>query len=55
MPILNILKILLPKYENFHTKKKSDIFYIPVQNIDCEYSLEPPRRAGSNEYAQAMF
>ena len=26
-----------------------------AQNIDCEYSLEPPRRGGSNEYPQSMF
>ena len=25
------------------------------QNIDCGYSLEPPRRGGSNEYTQSMF
>ena len=25
------------------------------QNIDCGYSLEPPRRGGSNEYPQSMF
>ena len=31
------------------------IFLIPVQNIDCGYSLEPPRRGGSNEYPQSMF
>ena len=30
--------------------KNSDIFHIFSQNIDCEYSLEPPRRGGSNEY-----
>ena len=24
-------------------------------NIDCEYSLEPPRRGGSNEHPQPMF
>ena len=23
--------------------------------IDCGYSLEPPRRGGSNEYPQSMF
>ena len=23
--------------------------------MDCEYSLEPPRRGGSNEYTQSMF
>ena len=36
-------------------QKKSDIFRIFTQNIDCEYSLEPPRRSGSNEYLQSMF
>ena len=35
--------------------KKSDIFHISAQNIDCGYSLEPPRRGGSNEYPQSMF
>ena len=45
----NILKILPPKNENFQMKK-IDIFLISAQNIDCRYSLEPPRRGGSNEY-----
>ena len=31
------------------------IFLISAQNIDCEYSIEPPRRGGSNEYPQSMF
>ena len=31
------------------------IFLISAQNIDCGYSLEPPRRCGSNEYSQSMF
>ena len=31
------------------------IFLISVQNIDCGYSLEPPRRGGSNEYPQSIF
>ena len=31
------------------------IFHISAQNIDCRYSLEPPRRGGSNEYLQSMF
>ena len=35
--------------------KNSDIFYISAQNIDCAYSLEPPRRGGSNEYPQSLF
>ena len=50
----NILKILLPKNENFQLKH-SDIFHISAQNIDCGYSLEPPRRGGSNGYPQSMF
>ena len=35
--------------------KNLDIFLIFAQNIDCGYTLEPPRRGGSNEYAQSMF
>ena len=31
------------------------IFLISAQDIDCGYSLEPPRRGGSNEYLQSMF
>ena len=30
-------------------------FLISAQNIDCGYSLEPPRRGGSKEYPQSMF
>ena len=50
----NILKILPPKNENFQIKH-SHIFQISAQNKDCGYSLEPPRRGGSNEYPQSMF
>ena len=50
----NILKILQPKKENFQVKN-SDISHIPAKNIDCGYSLEPPRLGGSNEYPQSMF
>ena len=28
---------------------------ISAQNIDYEYSLEPPRWGGSNEYPQSMY
>ena len=42
------------KNENFQMKK-SDIFHISAQNIDCGYSLEPPRRGGSNEYHNLCF
>ena len=58
-----ITKTRLFKYvENFTSKKtekvldkNSDIFHISAQNIDCGYSLEPPRRGGSNEYPQSLF
>ena len=58
-----IRKTCLSKYtEKFTTKrrqhfrtKKSDIFHISAQNIDCVYSLEPPQLCGSNEYPQSMF
>ena len=42
------------KNENFQIKN-SDIFHISARNIDCGYSLEPPRRGDSNEYPQSMF
>ena len=58
----SITKTRLYQYiENFISKnwkfkmKNSDIFPISAQNIDCGYSLEPPRRGGSNEYPQSMF
>ena len=31
------------------------IFLIFAQNIDCGYTLEPPRRGDSNEYPHSMF
>ena len=40
--------------ENFHWKN-FDIFLTFAQNIDCGYTLEPPRPGGSNEYPQSMF
>ena len=58
----DITKTRLLKYiENFTSQnckfsdKNSDIFHISDQNIDCGYSLEPPRRGGSNENPQSMF
>ena len=49
-------------YRKFHLQKKTEnfqvknsIFHISAQNMDCGYSLEPPRRGGSNEYPQSMF
>ena len=60
---LSITKTNLFKYtEKFYyqklkifSDKNSDIFHISAQNIDCGYSLEPPRWGGSNEYPQSMF
>ena len=42
------------KIEHFQMNK-FDFFLIFAQNIDCGYTLEPPRRGGSNEYPQSMF
>ena len=62
MSFLVITQTSLFKYiETFTLKnwkfsnKNSDSFHISAQNIDCGYSLEPPRRGGSNEYPQSMF
>ena len=30
-------------------------FLFLLKNIDCGYSLEPPRRGGCNEYPQSIF
>ena len=49
----NILKIEPPKTRSFQIKK-SDIFHISAQIIDYGYSLEPPRRGGSND-PQSIF
>ena len=53
-PIQIYRKFHLQKTENFQVKT-SVIFHISAPNIDCGYSLEPPRRGGSNEYPQSMF
>ena len=50
----NILTILQPKTENFQIKN-CDIFHISTQTIYCGYSLEPPRRGGSNGYHNLCF
>ena len=53
-PIQIYRRFHLQKTEKFQIKN-SDIFHISAQNIDCGYTLEPPRRGGSNEYPQSMF
>ena len=55
----------LEKKKRKFSDKITDIFHSFAQNIDCGYSLEPPRRlwyslepprwGGSNEYPQSMF
>ena len=37
------------------SEKNLDIFLIFAHNIDCGYTLELPRRGGSNEYPQCLF
>ena len=54
MPIQIYRKFHLQKLKNVQIKN-SDIFHISAQNIDCGYSLEPPRWGGSNEYPQSKF
>ena len=53
-PIQISRKVYLQKMKIFRCKT-SDIFHISAQNIDYGYSLESPRRGGSNEYPQFMF
>ena len=50
----NILKISPPKTESFQIKILI-FFHISAQNIDCWYSLEPPRRGDSNKYPLSLF
>ena len=50
----NILSNLPPKTESFQIKILV-VFINYAQNIYFGYSLEPPRRGGSNEYPQSMF
>ena len=52
MQYTEIFKVV--KKENFH-EKNFDIFLIFAQNKDCGYTLEPPRRGGSNVYSRSMF
>ena len=53
MPIQIYWKFYHQKLKIFRWKN-SDIFHISTQNIDCGYSLEPPRWGGCNEYTQSI-
>ena len=48
--LFKYMNTLQPRKEHFQIKI-SDIFYISPQNIDCGYTLEPPR----HEYLQSML
>ena len=52
---IQILWKFYTKKNKKNSDKYSDIFHNSAQKIDCRYSLEPPRRGGSNEYPQSMF
>ena len=54
-PIQIYWNISQPNNWNYSDKNSLLDFLISAQNIDCGYSLEPPRRGGSNEYPQSMF
>ena len=54
MPVQIYWKFYHQKMKIFRYKN-SNIFHISAQNIDWGYSLEPPRRGGSNEYPQLML
>ena len=54
MPIQIYWKFYHQKMKIFR-KKNSDLFHISAQNIDCGYSLEPPRWGGSDEYHNLGF
>ena len=51
----NILNILQPKTREKFQIKFFYIFHISSQNIDCGYSLEPPRRGSFNKCPQSML
>ena len=53
-PIQIYWKFYYQKNENFQIKILMFFFFL-LKNTDCGYSLEPPRRGGSNEYPQSMF
>ena len=52
---MQLTEIFLALKNEIFQLKNVDIFLIFAQNIDRGYTLEPPRRGGSNEYPQSMF
>ena len=47
--------ILTLIYKHWGLQGYTLFFLSLLKNIDCGYSLEPPRQGGSNEYPQSMF
>ena len=66
-PLMSIVPITKKRLYNFDPLKPHFIIvklgftrvyiilFILLKNIDCGYSLEPPRRGGSNEYPKYIF
>ena len=53
--IFKYIENFTTKKGNFSDKKILTFFHISALNIDCGYSLEPPRRGVCDEYPQCMF
>ena len=51
----NIQRFLKLSKMKIFNRKILIFFLFLLQNIDCGYPLEPPRRGSSNEYPQSMF
>ena len=49
------IEIFTTEIDHFQIKILIYFFHISAQNIGCGYSLEPPRRGGSNGYPQSMY
>ena len=54
-PIQIYRRFHLQKHKKIQIKTSIFFFHISAQNIDCGYSLEPPRRGGSYKYPQSML
>ena len=49
------LKAYINHLLNYWDLQGYKFFFFLLKNIDCGYSLESPRRDGSNEYVQSKF
>ena len=55
IPILSCPCNVYPPIPHFYIAKlgNTGVYIFLLENIDCGYSLELPRRGGSNEYPQS--